>query len=67
MKSKAKKRPNQPPNRKDALVEAERVLDELVSVDPKLAAARKVAREGGNGSNDVGESTARSYRQHLKR
>lgn len=65
--SKAPKQRSQSPDLKNALAEAEKVLEELVSEDPKLAAAKKVAREAGNGSGNVGESTARSYRQHLKR
>jgi hypothetical protein len=65
--NKAPRGRSEAPNLKDALAEAERVLEELVSEDPKLAAAKKVARDAGNGSENVGESTARSYRQHLKR
>lgn len=67
MKRKATRKRDDTPVRPDALVEAEKVLEELASEDPKLAAARKVARGADNGSNDIGESTARSYRQHLKR
>jgi hypothetical protein len=66
MRSKATKK-RETRERNDSLAEAERVLDELVSEDPKLAAARKVAREAGNGTEDAGESAARTYRQHLKR
>ena len=59
------KRPDGRHDLKDALEVAERVLEELVEKDPKLRAGRKEAQDTRNGTEDIGASTARGYRQQL--
>lgn len=49
----------------EALVEAEQLLEELIAEDPRLRAARKQARDSGNGENGIGKDTVQIYRQRL--
>lgn len=52
----------------EALLEAEKLLEELIAEDPRLRVARKQARysDNGNGEHGIGEDTVQIYRQRLR-
>jgi hypothetical protein len=50
----------------EALLEAEKLLEELIAEDPRLRVARKQASRAGVSEDEISEEAVQIYRQRLR-